>query len=136
MKQVLNLIKKVLLWVWQAPQNIVGLLFMLFLFLLRKINSSTVAAVYSSPKMSGGVSLGEYAFVSEVSEKNENTVQHEGTGHAKQSRMLGPLYLIVIGVPSLIWAGVYGSIVPESRNGYYKFYTERWADKLAGIERK
>lgn len=136
MKQVLNLIKKAVLWIWQAPQNIVGLLFMLFLLPVRKINSSTIAIVYASSKMSGGVSLGEYAFVSAVSEKDEDTVQHEGTGHAKQSRILGPLYLIVIGIPSLIWAGAYGSIVPRTKNGYYKFYTEKWADRLAGIERK
>ena len=56
-------------------------------------------------------------------------------GHARQSRMLGWLYLLVIGLPSIVWAALYGWLIPRCENGYYKFYTEKWADKLAGINR-
>lgn len=46
--------------------------------------------------------------------------------------MLGPLYLIVIGIPSLLHAAVHDSLC---RNKDYKhFYTEKWADKLAGLK--
>lgn len=58
------------------------------------------------------------------------TVRHEAVGHVAQSRMLGWLYLVVIGLPSLIWAAVC-----QERKKYYNFYTEKWADRLAGIER-
>ena len=85
--------------------------------------------------MSGGISLGKYAFVSKVSSRNEVGLRHEAVGHAKQSLYLGPLYLFIIGIPSIIWAWLYGWIIPESPNGYYRFWTERWADKLAGIKR-
>jgi hypothetical protein len=45
--------------------------------------------------------------------------------------------LFVIGIPSIVWAGLYGKkLFPATTNGYYKFYTEKWADKLAGIKRQ
>lgn len=137
MKKFLNILKEIVLYIWQLPQNIVGLVFMLFLQPTTKVDSEvkTIAIVYKSNRMSGGVSLGKYAFVSNLSSKSTETIKHEGIGHAKQSLYLGPFYLIVIGLPSLIWAGLYGGIIPYTRNGYYKFYTEKWADKLAGIKR-
>ena len=83
------------------------------------------------PSFSGGISLGNMVM---VGSKYELTVRHE-YGHQLQSKMLGPLYLLIIGLPSIIWAGLYGTIIKESKNGYFKFYTERWADKLANIKR-
>ena len=135
MKKVWNVVKEVFLWIWQIPQNLVGLVFMLFLFPVERIREDTIAKVYKSHSMSGGISLGNYAFVSRSSSKDDKTIRHEGIGHPKQSLYLGPLYLVVIGLPSLIWAALYGSVVKSTKNGYYKFYTERWADKLAGITR-
>ena len=131
----MEILKKILLYIWQLPQNILGLICMLFLLPTEKIKNTGYATVYKSKKMSGGISLGEYAFVSEINSRYEDTINHEGVGHPKQSQILGPFYLIVIGLPSIIWTQVYGSIVKESKNGYYKFYTEKWADKLAGIVR-
>ena len=61
-------------------------------------------------------------------------IMHE-YGHTLQSKMLGPLYLIVIGLPSLIWAWLYGPVIPWSKNGYYVFYTEKWAEKLGEVKR-
>ena len=90
-----------------------------------------------SEKMSGGISLGNYVILSK-SYKDKNishkTWDHEW-GHTRDSRMFGPLYLIVIGLPSLIWAWLYGSIIKPTYNGYYKFYTERRADRLGGVIR-
>ena len=91
-----------------------------------------------SKKMSGGISLGNYIILSKSYEdkvKHQKTWDHEW-GHTRDSRMFGPLYLIVIGLPSLIWAWMYGSIIPHTRNGYYKFYTEKRADRLGGVVRK
>ena len=91
-----------------------------------------------SEKMSGGISLGNYIILQEsYGDKNErkDVWDHEW-GHTRDSRMFGPLYLIVIGLPSLIWAWMYGSIIPYTDNGYYKFYTEKRADRLGGVVRK
>lgn len=38
--------------------------------------------------------------------------------------------LIVIGLPSLIWDWLYGSIIKPTYNGYYKFYTVKRADRF------
>ena len=66
---------------------------------------------------------------------NTDVVKHEALGHGTQSRILGPFYLPVIGLPSIIWAWLYGAVIPYTRNGYYRFYTEKWADKLGGVVR-
>ena len=69
-----------------------------------------------------------------IGSKYELTVRHEH-GHQIQSKILGPLYLLVIGIPSLIWAWLYGPVIKYTRNGYYRFYTEKWADKLGEVKR-
>ena len=76
----------------------------------------------------GSVTLGRYIFIS--SRASSDTIKHE-TGHVKQSQLLGPLYLLLIGIPSIIWAAVYKKIAPNK--SYYWFYTEKWANKLAQV---
>lgn len=91
-----------------------------------------------SKKMSGGISLGNYIILSKTYEdkvRHQKTWDHEW-GHTRDSRMFGPLYLIVIGLPSLIWAWMYGTVIKSTYNGYYKFYTEKRADRLGGVVRK
>ena len=119
----------VILYIWQLPQNLVGLFLRLFYPYAKKVEISGIKVFY------GGISLGDTIF---VNREDETSVMHEH-GHQIQSLYLGPLYLIVIGLPSLLWAGfIYGSkICPRVPNGYYKlFYTEIWADKLGGVIRE
>ena len=118
--------KKVLMYIWQLPQHIVGLLLSLIYKEEYRIKIDDISERYC-PKFSGGISLGNYVFVSRA---YENMVKHE-YGHTKQSKILGPLYLLIIGIPSFIWAALYNG----EAKGYYKFYTERWADKLGGVTR-
>ena len=80
--------------------------------------------------MRGAVTLGCYVFVGLNSEYRK-TVKHE-LGHTIQSKILGPLYLIVIGIPSIIWAATHRAIAPNKP--YDWFYTEAWANKLGGVE--
>ncbi|NNM54186.1 MAG: hypothetical protein HKM05_05625 [Spirochaetales bacterium] len=64
----------------------------------------------------------------------EPMLRHEA-GHSRQSRLLGPLYLVVIGLPSLLWAGWYTWRYRRGRtktpHPYGWFYTEAWADLWA-----
>lgn len=119
-----------ILYLWQLPQNLVGLL----LRAIYKGNDSTYesAVVRRSTSMSGGISLGKFIIVSQWASKD--TIKHE-YGHCKQSKYLGWLYLIIIGLPSLIWAWMYGKVVKPTTNGYYRFFTEKWADRLGNVER-
>lgn len=82
--------------------------------------------------MLGGISLGKYIIISQWAKKA--TVMHE-YGHCIQSRYLGWFYLLVIGIPSLVWAGLYGWVIDAKKHSYYDFYTEKWADKLGGVDR-
>jgi len=120
-----------LLYAWQLPQNILGLLLVLWLQ-PEDAYDFEGAKLYYATRMRGGISLGRHIVVrSYMQDLTGNYVRHE-LGHTKQSRMLGPLYLIVIGLPSLLWAAWWH----EGRNrSYYSFYTERWADALGGVNR-
>lgn len=122
--------KKWLLMLWEAPQNLLGLL----LRSIYKGNDSAYedAIVRRSLKMKGGISLGRYIIISQFATKK--TVQHE-YGHTIQSKRFGWFYLPLIGLPSIIWAMLYGPVIKPTLNGYYRFITECSADRLGGVER-
>lgn len=116
--------------IWQFPQNLVG-------FIVMKI----MKAVYSCTckdaniyfwHLKSGLSLGKYIFV--PSTADEQFIMHE-YGHSIQSKYLGWFYLLVIGLPSLIWAGCFKAYRKKHKISYYSFYTENWADKLGGVHR-
>lgn len=130
MKKVLQFIVNVLLYIWQLPQNLVGLFVRLIYKGERKIQVGSIT-VYYLKSFPGGISLGNTIM---VGTKDTYTAKHEH-GHQIQSKWLGPLYLFVIGIPSIVWGGLYGPVIPYTHNGYYKFYTEKWADKLGGVVR-
>lgn len=131
--KLLKIIKNFLIdWVWQLPQNTVGLIYRSY------IKNDITKTMYDESnhcylifnKYTGGVSLGKYVFIYYRYDNLSYTVMHE-TGHVIQSRILGPLYLIIVGLPSIIWATVHRKIVPNIN--YYSFPTEKWANKLIGI---
>ena len=127
----------ILLYLWQLPQNLFGLLLVAVLGWVTPIDMKgrntrlPSSLVFLSPLMRGGVSLGRYIILNTRYENDFDTWYHE-RGHSIQSMILGPLYLLVIGLPSLIWAAWWN----EDRNrDYFSFYTERWADHLGGVNR-
>lgn len=119
-----SIIKAVMLYLWQLPQNLVGLLIRL---LYKGEVKHKVAGItfWYCPTFKGGISLGNMVM---LGTKHPNSVRHE-YGHQRQSLYLGWLYLIVIGLPSILWATFYKG------GDYYSFYTESWADKLGGVRR-
>ena len=132
MKKVLKLVWNIILYIWQLLQNIAGLLVRLFYTGEKRRNISGIT-VYYLDSFPGGISLGKTIMVGCL---EEFTAKHEH-GHQIQSRLLGPLYLFVIGIPSICWAGIYGTKwAPYTHNGYYQFFSEKWADKLGGVKRK
>ena len=79
--------------------------------------------------MRGAVTLGNYVFVGLTSEYRK-TVKHE-LGHTIQSKILGPLYLIVIGIPSITYCGLRRLFPSLRKKDYHSFYTEKTADYLS-----
>lgn len=121
------------LFIWQLPQNLVALGILLFSKEIRKLDYRHHCLVLEArlPKGAGGISLGNFAIVSPDCAHNEHTIRHEADGHTVDSKIFGPLYLVVIGLPSvmhLIWFNHHGA-----GKSYYDFYTERWANRHAGL---
>lgn len=130
----------VLLYIWQLPQNIVALLYR-YVFMgknrgeetRQNVKGRNIRVVYKST-CDGSVSLGSHIFISNcVGWKKDLTIAHE-LGHTVQSLYLGPLYLIVVGIPSILWASI-RRLGFFGKTSYYAFYTEKWADRIAGITR-
>lgn len=128
----MRLFLSLLLYIWQLPQNLVGLLFLLFIKGEKRHQLGDIRFYYLFT-FPGGITLGEYIL---LSSRKEWHIRHE-FGHVLQSRILGPLYLPVIGLFSLIhaWLNEVIGCCKKYPDGYYHFWTEKWANKLAGIKR-
>ena len=131
MKKISSYIKNLLMWLWQFPQNLLAICIEGILCEVAyrgdMVGGNTMIYNYVLPTMS----LGNYIFVDTMS--SQKSIQHE-FGHSKQSDILGPLYLIVIGIPSLLHNIVhYLCSKIGIKWNYYSFYTESWANKLVGI---
>lgn len=131
MKKLASLIGTIILVIWQLPQVILG--FFVSLFTMAKydkeLSKNNDRGIFTW-KLSSGISLSTYYIIIRQG-ADSKTIKHE-KGHTIQSLILGPLYLIVIGLPSIIWAGL---IHKHTNKSYYWFYTEAWADKLGGVTR-
>ncbi|MBR6534662.1 MAG: hypothetical protein IKT65_03695 [Clostridia bacterium] len=101
-------------------------------------------AVITYWKLSSSLSLGMFIFVTDnpycypslhskwsPPEVCERLIVHE-YGHTIQSLILGPLYLIVMGIPSFLWAFIpaLNRMRKEKSISYFSFFTERWANHL------
>jgi hypothetical protein len=127
-------------WIWEFPQTVLGLCLALFLkwkdpkhFKVTKYQDSVIIRSKSYPW--GGVSLGGYIFL-HWNNYLKDSQAHE-YGHCKQSKILGPLYLLVVGIPSIVHLWIHEWLYDGKKYApiYYHFYTEKWADKLVGIVR-
>ena len=133
---------RILTEIWQFPQHIIAYVIIL-------INCKSIKLMVSKDGIShylvdrlfdSAISLGNYIFLDSDGNFSYKTIKHE-FGHQKQSLMLGPLYLIIIGLPSII-----GNIIDRIKHKYFRRYYdpdfyykqpwEAWADKLGGVVRK
>ncbi|MBQ8791775.1 MAG: hypothetical protein IJZ51_10760 [Ruminiclostridium sp.] len=128
---------------WGIPQSLAG--FMIFLINIRKRHFIYHGAVVTEWSLGSSVSLGLFVFVAEgcpahcengrevytKEEMSRRLLVHE-YGHTVQSLIFGPLYLIVIGLPSIIWAGLppCRKLRRKKRIPYTVFFTERFANFL------
>lgn len=132
MKLIMNYIRNLILFIWQLPQHLLAILYIGYLVMMCKdlgIDSRYKQAIVIPCVMRGAVTLGCYVFVGLNSEYRK-TVKHE-LGHTIQSKVLGPLYLIVIGIPSITYCGLRRIFPSLRKKNYYDFYTEKWANNLS-----
>lgn len=126
---------------WEAPQTFLGVL-----NLGLELGRRGVARVdrqdgrvFVELRGSRAISLGHFVFWSTIDAPivrvNPDNRRHE-YGHALQSRLLGPLYLPVVGVPSAMrvaYAAAQYLVTKRPWAGYYDGFPENWADRLGGI---
>ena len=127
------MIKQIIQWIWCLPQNIIGLFVLIFTKFQKSKTDQYNGTFVIRWKYSNGVSLGQFIFVSENAD--ENTIKHE-YGHHIDGNCLGPLYLFVIGIPSICWAAFGRKYRIKHNKSYYDFFTERRADRLGEVKRK
>ncbi len=117
--------------IWEAPQTLVALAYLCYLK-VKRTPLTREGCVYRG-KIFNGVCLGEFVFLEVGSSQVD--LQHE-LGHRKQSRMLGPLYLFVVGLPSVSLNLLDRYLRKRgSQVDYYAHFPENWADKLGGVQR-
>jgi len=125
MKKVFNLLKEIFFIVWGLPQNLIGLVMFLVLKKKRCYIDKNVLIIYTNGANKSAVSLGKFIFIFGNTISNK-TLNHE-KGHCLQSNLLGVFYLLVIGLPSIIWAKCFKNYRVRNQVDYDWFYTERWA---------
>ncbi len=119
---------------WGIVQNVAGAL-MVALIKLRDPKRKVFyyhGAVVCHWKMTGSMGLGMFIFYGHYDEEKsyaDAVLVHE-YGHTIQSCILGPLYMFVIGIPSMVWNAtpVFQRWRKEGRYTYYDFYPEGWAN--------
>ena len=128
----MNTLKEILLYIWQLPQNLLGLIMLLFMKpYISKEKYKGITYVVSK-KMSGGISLGNYIILSKSYKDKVKDIKNFGitNGDTPEIQECLDLYILLLLVSIFIWAWMYGTIIPYTHNGYYKFYTEKRADRL------
>lgn len=125
--------KEILLYLWQLPQNLLGLALVAIYGAKRQTGYFSVwtdeyVDVYVSAKMRGEISLGKYIILGEWHTRNDVLHEH---GHQIQSRRLGWFYLPTVGLVS----GLRKLLKLYKPGRYYESWPENEADKLGGVMR-
>ena len=139
--------KAFIIFIWQLPQHVVAMALCVALKCAGRIqrkeklennNIFPENILYTVRVKGWGVSLGRYIFLDE--DYGLETVKHE-RGHSVQSRRWGPLYLLVIGIPSAVFNNLWDRLTHKNwtteqrHRWYYSRYPEKQADKLGGVIR-
>lgn len=124
----------VLSWLWQLPQNILGLLVVVVTRAKKTKDGIWVCRHF----FNSAVSLGSYIIFQEDCVTTD-AIKHE-RGHRTQSIMYGWLYLLIVGLPSIV-RNIWDRIVhkrwttPKRAVWYYGGFPEKQADRLGGVVR-
>lgn len=124
----------VIQFTWALPQNILAVILLLLLMLKNPKRRIFYyhGAVVTHWKFRSSMGLGMFIFFGHHRTPGKYSSQvlvHE-YGHTIQSVLLGPLFLPVIGLPSLLWAFIpyCGQLRKDKEISYYDFYCEAWAN--------
>lgn len=129
---------RIALFLWELPQNLLGLA-VWGVARKRVLTRETEGGRIFLRVPDFGLSLGSFIFWSAADPSAEldpgarpDNRMHE-FGHSIQSARLGPMYLIVVGIPSVcrfLYARGYSRRRGKAWTRYFDGYPENWADRL------
>lgn len=119
-------------WTWGLPVNLAGGIAFLICTKIKKRRWQRFgyARIVYLPWNAGGLSLGLFIFMKDQPQNKKwtyNTRIHE-YGHTWQCLLLGPLYYLVVALPSAIWCNCFEGYRKKNNVSYYKLYCEKWAN--------
>ena len=117
----------ILQFTWGATVNLAGLL--VFLFCRSRFHSKKFrnAIVTCLPGNRGGLSLGIFIFLSVCDTREVDRICVHEYGHTIQCLLLGPLYWIVVAIPSVIWYHFFAGYRKKRGIPCDALFCERWA---------
>ncbi len=127
---------------WELPQNTLGLGLLVGLRLLGRKSETVRDRRRLFIETDGmGISLGWFVFWTKDwgprgPVATDRTRNHE-YGHSIQSRLFGPLYLLLVGIPSVsrvAWSSLVWRRTGTRWPHYYRGWPENNADWLGGVE--
>ena len=144
-----NKVFSIIQWTWGFIQSTAGAVCYLK-YIDRPHFNFNGACVTQWPKNSS-MSLGKFIFLTDSpfayhpemrckytrNEMSERILVHE-YGHTIQSMMTGPLYLIVIGIPSLSWGSIpaFHDLRRKKQISYFDLFCEKNANTLGELVTK
>lgn len=123
------LLYRMIQWTWGLPQTLAG--FILFLLFRKHPHYSYHGAIVTEWNSPDSVGLGMFIMLARDHDGKAPLLVHE-YGHTIQSLILGPLFLLIAGLPSFAWAGLpmARKYRRKHRMSYYAVYPENWANRL------
>ena len=119
-------------WTWGLPQTLLGAV--IYLICRKQPHYPYRGCVVTRWKQRGSLGVGMFLFMG----TEDPQVRVHEFGHSVQSMILGPLFLLVMGIPSFLWANLppCRKLRKEKGVSYYRFYPERNANWLGRLVTK
>jgi hypothetical protein len=141
----MDALKNILRFLWEQPASLIGF-FVVFFGRGKKrkftFSNGEVRTYYIFDWLRFSAQWGMVSLMAAKNEGQETPLRHEALGHGKQSTILGPLYLLAVGLPSYVRNRI-SLYCSKPSSWYYGYqpdeglaYPEKWADKLGEVKRK
>lgn len=113
-------------WTWGFPQTLLG--FLIYLRCSGKPREVYHGCIVTHWNNRGSMGMGMFLFLG----RDDPQVRVHEFGHSVQSLFLGPLFLPVMGIPSILWCNLpfCRRLRKDKHISYYRFYTESNANRL------
>ena len=111
-------------WTWGLPQTLIGVI--TYIICRKRPHDRYRGTVVTYWNQRGSMGVGMFLFLG----CDDPEVRVHEYGHAVQSMILGPLFLPVMGLPSMLWCNlpVCQRFRKEKGVSYYAFYPEKNAN--------